>query len=671
VKKTTRITSRISLAIVICALAVPLPRFNHVSAVSAQTASRPSDAPSALQGEEAIRSLKERGLYDSLQEAVTTARYEVIWEERPVKGSLPSAYHAPNPAQRYDAYFTPNGLSLAPRNAAPDDSESARAFDEKAQTEEAPQWQAAMRLIGYGYGENLLRADAAVLEVRDNRVEYRRAWPPITEWYVNQAAGLEQGFTIDAPPGIRSEGEQLRLALELASDLTLELSRGGQAIALKNANGEVALSYGGLYAYDAQGRELPSQMKLSKGQVILEVDDEKAVYPVTIDPTFSQQAKLLHNGGAAFDFLGSSVAIDGDTAVVGAHGASSAHVFVRSNTTWDYQAELTTNNVSSNGQFGGSVAISGDTVVVGARFDNTGLYHGSAHVFLRSGKTWGPPQKLEPIDSETSGWFGHSVAISGKTIVVGAPVATIDGNSGQGSAVVFVRDGTTWIPQQKLFASDGAAGDSFGYSAAITGNTVVTGALLDGIFHSSCLCYRRQGSAYVFVRNYTNWSQHQKLTASDGADYDRFGESVAINGSGASIVVGAPYDHIGAKVRQGSAYVFARNLSTWSQQWKLTASDGAADDRFGTSVSISGYEAIVGAPLADVGGGIDQGSAYVFARSGSTWSQQAKPAGIDVWSNHRFGESVAISVGTIVVGAPFWDYWGFINGHGAAYVFIR
>jgi hypothetical protein len=166
-----------------------------------------------------------------------------------------------------------------------------------------------------------------------------------------------------------------------------------------------------------------------------------------------------------------------------------------------------------------------------------------------------------------------------------------------------------------------------------------------------------QGSVYVFTRSGTAWSQQKKLTAADGAADDGFGSSVSI--SGESAVVGAPYDDVDANVNQGSAYVFTRSGVTWSQQAQLTAADGVDLERFGNSVAISGETAVVGAdPL---GGWI--GSAYVFARSGVTWSEQAQLAAAD---GDFFGTSVAISADTVVVGAER------ANGEqGSAYVFTR
>jgi hypothetical protein len=169
----------------------------------------------------------------------------------------------------------------------------------------------------------------------------------------------------------------------------------------------------------------------------------------------------------------------------------------------------------------------------------------------------------------------------------------------------------------KLAATDGGVADFFGTSVAISGDTAIVGSDQDDVGVNF-----DQGSAYIFVRSGTTWSQQQKLTASDGASPDIFGYSVAISGD--TVIVGAPPDDVGANTDQGSAYVFVRSGTTWTEQQKLTAGDGAAGDTFGSSVAISGETIIVGAVNDDVGGNTDQGSAYVFVRSGTTWSQQQK-----------------------------------------------
>ena len=220
-------------------------------------------------------------------------------------------------------------------------------------------------------------------------------------------------------------------------------------------------------------------------------------------------------------------------------------------------------------------------------------------------------------------------------------------NAATGAAYVFVQSGTTWPQQAKLTASDAATGDGFGDSVAISGSTAVVGAP-NKISHT--------GAAYVFLRSGTTWSQQAKLTASDGAAGDSFGGySLAISGSRA--VVGA----YGKNSNAGAAYVFVRSGITWPQRAKLTASDGAAGDYFGNSVAISGTTVLVGA----WGNNSATGAAYVFVPSGTSWSQQAELTEPDAVAGDGFGSYVAISGSTALVGAP-----GKNSNAGAVYVFV-
>jgi hypothetical protein len=230
------------------------------------------------------------------------------------------------------------------------------------------------------------------------------------------------------------------------------------------------------------------------------------------------------------------------------------------------------------------VAVSGDTAVVGARQDRVGSndYQGSAYVFIRTGNNWTQQAQLTAADGATRDFFGHSVAISGDTVVVGAYGADVGANQDQGSAYVFTRGGNGWTQQQELSDSQGAADDRFGTSVAIDGDTVVVGATGHEVFTMG-----RVGTAYVFTRNGTTWSQQSEFTGWDGAPNDSFGSSVAISGEMA--VVGASRHQVGSNAGQGAAYVFARSGSNWSGQVKLTAGDGAENDWFGDSVAISAF----------------------------------------------------------------------------------
>jgi hypothetical protein len=327
------------------------------------------------------------------------------------------------------------------------------------------------------------------------------------------------------------------------------------------------------------------------------------------------------------------------------------------------QAKLVAGNTAPGDLFGRAVAVDGDTLVVGAHLDDVvGGQSGSGNVFVRSGTRWVEQQHLIPDDPATGDQFGNAVAISGDTIVVGSHADDDDGN-GSGSAYVFVRppvNGTTWTLQQKLTALDAEPQDEFGGSVSVSGDTIVVGAVMDDAGGIAA------GAAYVFVRNGTSWSQQQKLTAIDTGVLDEFGTSVAV--SGETVVVGSQFDDdMGGQ--SGSAYVYVRDGSSWSHQQKLTASDGAFDDRFGRRVAITGETIVIGAQHDDDAGS-SSGSAYVFERSADRWSEKQKLTASDAAGSDQFGCSVSISGDRILVGA-FGNEDAPFSNTGSAYLFVR
>ncbi len=274
--------------------------------------------------------------------------------------------------------------------------------------------------------------------------------------------------------------------------------------------------------------------------------------------------------------------------------------------------------------------------------------------------------KLLTSDGAAGDQFGYSVAMSGDTAVIGARFDSDDVNGLEaGSAYVFIRTGTTWSQQAKLTAHDGNARDWFGVRVAISGDTVVVTADAD----DDAVNGADSGSAYVFTRSGTTWSLEAKLIAADGAPVDLFGYSVALSGDTA--VFGAKFDDDDVNgVKSGSAYVFVRSGTTWSQQAKLTAADGQAGDEFGYSVAIAGDTVVVTAYSDDDDvHGIDSGSAYVFTRSEAEWSQQAKLTAADGAAGDSFGVRVAIFGDTALIGARLTDEGG--ENSGSAYVFTR
>jgi cysteine-rich repeat protein len=316
---------------------------------------------------------------------------------------------------------------------------------------------------------------------------------------------------------------------------------------------------------------------------------------------------------------------------------------------------------SNDDQFGYSVAISGDTLVIGSYLDDDkGDNSGAAYVFVRSGASWVVQQKLTASDGAADDHFGYSVAIDGETIAVGARYND-DGSSNSGSVYVYTRSGNVWLEQQKLNASDAANSDHFGWSVAISGETLVVSAPFD-----DTNCGSNDGSVYIFVRlGGVVWNEQTKLTPSDGNCNDEFGYSVSIDGD--ALVVGARYDDDKGGA-SGSAYVYRRTAGVWTSPYKLLANDGSGSDYFGSSVTISGDTVVVGAWADDDKGG-DSGSAYIYTSDGVNWLLQQKVVASDGAGSDHFGFALSISDETLVVGARYDDDKG--SNSGSAYVYTR
>jgi len=252
---------------------------------------------------------------------------------------------------------------------------------------------------------------------------------------------------------------------------------------------------------------------------------------------------------------------------------------------------------------------------------------GAVYIFTRSGSTWTQQAKIQASDKEASDQFGTSAAIDGDTVIVGASGEDTGGSSA-GAAYIFTRSGSTWTQQAKIQASDIQAGDQFGKSVAIDGDTIVVSAPNEDTGASNA------GSLYVFTGSGSTWTQQAKIQASDKESSDRLGElsrSVAIDGD--TIV-----------------YIFTRSGSTWTQQAKIQASDIQAGDGFGYNTAIEGDVVVVGALTTPAGAVDDAGAAYIFTRSGSTWTQQKKLQATNPVQSGYFTK-VAISGESIIVGS--------------------
>jgi dsRNA-specific ribonuclease len=335
------------------------------------------------------------------------------------------------------------------------------------------------------------------------------------------------------------------------------------------------------------------------------------------------------------------------------------------------QAKIQASDKEASDAFGYSVSISsdGNTAILGAYYEDTGgTDAGAAYIFVRSGSTWTEQAKIQSSDIQAGDLFGNSVSISGdgNTAIVGAYYEDTGGDRA-GSAYIFVRSGSTWTEQARIQASDKQQSDYFGYSVSISGDglTAIVGAYYEDTGATDA------GAVYIFTRSGSTWSQQAKIQASDKEAGDRFGNSVSISGDGNTAIVCAYYEDTGG-TQAGAAYIFVRSGSTWTQQAKIQASNKEASDYFGQSGSISGdgNTAIVGANYEDTGA-TNPGAAYIFVRSGSIWTEQAKIQASDKEANDFFGQSVSISGdgNTAIVGANYEDTGG--SAAGAAYIFVR
>ena len=383
-----------------------------------------------------------------------------------------------------------------------------------------------------------------------------------------------------------------------------------------------------------------------------------AVQAVSVE--IMEMDNLVASDSAFNERFGSSVAADGDVAVAGAHfdvvnfkrNAGSAYVFRYDGSQWSQQEKLVASDVQQFDQFGAAVAVSGDAAVVGSRLkDDGGPSAGAAYVFRFDGTVWVEEAKLVASDPEAGAQFGSAVAISGDRILIGAFGAT----SKTGAAYLFRYDVAvaSWVEEARLSPGDLASGAEFGSSVALDGGTAVVGAHLDDVPANDT------GSAYVFQHDGSVWVERAKLSAADGLADDRFGFALAVSGN--AVLVGAPLAN-SPGLDPGAAYVFRADGFQWTQEAKLSPSDAAAGRRFGISVGLDGETAVIG---SDDASGVF-GRAYVFSyhEAQMQWIEEGVFAASDNAPGDHFGNSVAITGARAVVGA-----FGDSNHAGSAYLF--
>lgn len=383
--------------------------------------------------------------------------------------------------------------------------------------------------------------------------------------------------------------------------------------------------------------------------------------------SFAAQNVIFADDGKAGDAFGFSAAIDGKTLLIGASkvdidgvkDAGAAYVYVLGDNGWHQQAKLVADPAFAGDTLGGNVALKNDVAMLGVmRRDDKGKDSGAVVSFERELNAWKQKHIFTAPDAKAGDAFGQSIALTENFLVIGAPRSDALGNDA-GAAYIYKRENDSWLYQTKITASDGAAGDLYGISVAIDGNTILVGADL----HDEKA--ENAGAVYVHVLEKNMWKQEAKLMASDAGKTDIFGVRVALS-ENTALVSARRDDTEELGIDAGSAYIFVREGSSWTQQVKLTSPDGQADDRFGRGVALSGDTAIISAMNHDANGS-NTGAVYVYNKGSSGWRYTSKLIVKHSMPDDKFGWNVGLSNGVVVIATPNHD----AKGQESGAVFIQ
>ena len=384
-----------------------------------------------------------------------------------------------------------------------------------------------------------------------------------------------------------------------------------------------------LFAFSGDTDKLIKNTIIDRDEMVTDEPVKSAAPPV--NDYIRKEGKLTPDDQST-GWFGSSIAVDGDTAIIGSpyEGESgAAYIFTRSGNTWIQQAKVQGDDVQPYQYFGTSVAIDNDIAAVGIGASNPG----AVYIFTRSGNTWIQQAKVQPgyYDEQRFG-FGSSIAIDGNTIAVG----TLGGEI----AHTFTYSGGTWMEEKVLIYDKESLFPYIPSSATIV-------ALEDDTLVAATPGYRHDegggGAIFIFVRSNGAWVPQGKIQGSNKDPYGGFATAVDISGD--VIVAGAPRESNTDGEPTGAAYIFTRSGNTWTQRAEVWAHDGQSDDGFGYSVNLSGDVVVIGAPQED-----RAGAAYIFSSSKDTWVQQDKIISDKIKTDGRFGYSVAADNATVMVG---------------------
>jgi uncharacterized protein (DUF1800 family) len=428
------------------------------------------------------------------------------------------------------------------------------------------------------------------------------------------------------------------------------------------------------------------------GYVVLPDDQatylDRTTYPdlsaVLSEPIYGEGAdwvlgqEINNPSPVVSDEFGYSVSITstGDRVIIGARyedtGASntgSVYIYSRSGTTWTLEQEINNPSPVATDFFGYSVSISstGDRGIIGARYEDTGAdAAGSVYIYSRSGTTWTLEQEINNPSPVSGDNFGILVSMdaTGDRVIIGAHNEDT-GATDTGSAYIYSRSGTTWTLEQEINNPSPVSGDYFGYSVSInaTGDRVIIGAYFEDTGATNA------GSAYIYSRSDTTWTLEQEINNPSPVDYDNFGFSVAIDSTGDRVIIGAYYESTGA-TGAGSAYIYSRSGTVWTLEQEINNPSPVSNDYFGWSVAINstGDRVIISASYEDTGASA-AGSAYIYSRSGTTWTLEREINNPSPVASDQFGFSVSInSTGDrVIIGAHLEDTGALHTG--AVYIY--
>jgi len=606
--------------------------------------------------------------WDSIIRQIRAAEYQFAYHDPTSETSQPY-YWAPNRDLGWQVNLSRAGLDLQPQPVA---------------AEAAPSWRLKLNLAAYGSSGGLKPAPEPILTA--NKTSLNLKWgPDLQETYTNTPGGLDHSFRVEHP--LSGQSNLLVLELSAAGSLALTLNSGPNGEVLwTDSAGDPLLTSSRWQAQDALGRTLRVDTSMpASGKIRLEVDAGDAAYPLSLNSLVSTFVlKKTTPDDLGNNSFGEAVSISGDTMLIGAsyysmpggNSSGAAYIFVRSQggkDNWGLVKQLLASDPANGDYFGSSVSLDGGSALVGAPGKKVGASNGQGAAFLFSRNqggedNWGRVGILNHENGAFADRFGTSVSLSGDVALVGAESRAVNGNTNQGAAYIFYRNYPIlngWSQVKELTDANSLGA---GVSVSLQGDTALVGAdfsAVNGVDGA--------GSALIFMRNQggaDNWGLVHSIKPSDPATGDRFGHSVSLSGDTA--LIGAYFDDVGANENQGSAYVFMRNKNgpnVWGQVRKILAPAGAAFEEFGTQVALNGDTGLIGIPNRTTAGLAKAGSAYLFERNqggADHWGAANSFAAPDGAANDTFGSAVALSAKYVLIGARTSNSYA-----GAAYLFLR